>query len=419
MFGINVNSETDPLKTVILHQPGYEHRKTVPWNKDAILFDDLLDLDAARQEHKEFSLLLSAHGVEVLFLLDMIKEICSNRDTAEKVYADVLGYETLNKIDPKQLHPWHLVHGFPEEKLITENCLIQPLANLYFMRDPAFAVPGALIISNPFWPARKQESLLMRALFHYHPRFEGVKLWDGLLDVEGAHVEGGDVLVASADTLMIGVGERTSELGADILAEYLFANTEIKRILKIKLPGEREFMHLDTVLTFVDRQQILTMPYLWERPDLYADIAQHAKLFCKRNNQRYTGPDPESLCNSVGVTMLCADGSSNTWTNVLEALAELEIINPDWTVTVAGHVSHYSSPEEHIVEALREQWNDAANTFALKPGQVLCYDRNINTLRALEEAHVETVRFAGSDLVRGRGGARCMTFPICRGKCEY
>jgi arginine deiminase len=409
-----LDSEVAPLRSVLLHAPGTEHRKTVPWNKDALLFDDLLDLDAARQEHKDFSLLLAQHGVETLFLLDLLREICRDRSRREELVLEVLGPQLPPGVDPGDLQAWHLIHGWPEDRVVGGDAPLAPLPNLYFMRDPAFMVPGAMIIANPWWPARRRESRLLRAVVTRHPRFEGLRVWDGLLDHPGAHVEGGDVLVADAQTLIVGISERTNELGADLLADWLFANTSIRRVLKITLPAKREFMHLDTVLTFVDHQKIITMPYLWDEIEIYARIAGHAQALCERNGHRYSGPMPEELRSGTRLDLRQADGSRRHWPHVLEGLAELGLINPHWTVTVAGRPGLHRRPEDHVVEALREQWNDAANTFALKPGQVLCYDRNLATLRALEEAHVEVVRFAGSDLVRGRGGARCMTCPLQR-----
>ena len=411
---VRITSEIGPLRTVLLHQPGFEHRKTVPWNKDALLFDDILDLDAARQEHKDFSLLLAAHGVEVLYLLDLLKEICADPAQRREVYEALVPPQMLAKVDLRALQPWHLVHGFPDEAMLSSRSLIQPLPNLYFQRDPAFVVPGALVIAHPIWPARRAESRLLREVVRRHPHFEGALIWDGLLDRPGAHVEGGDVLVPDESTVLVGISERTTEAGAEALATWLFANTPVRRLLKIWLPAKRDFMHLDTVLTFLDRGRILTMPYLWDRADLYAHIAEEAQLLCERMGHPYSGPLPEELLAGTRLEVLHDDGRRERHPRVLEGLAECGLIEPDWTVTVAGSAGQFARAEAHIVAALREQWNDAANTFALKPGQVLCYDRNIGTLRALEEAHVEVVRFAGSDLVRGRGGARCMTCPLWR-----
>jgi arginine deiminase len=52
--------------------------------------------------------------------------------------------------------------------------------------------------------------------------------------------------------------------------------------------------------------------------------------------------------------------------------------------------------------------------FTIAPGKVVGYDRNQRTNAALRDAGVEVLDFEGSELVRGLGGARCMTMPIER-----
>ncbi|MCA9784719.1 MAG: hypothetical protein KC518_14140, partial [Candidatus Cloacimonetes bacterium] len=398
-----ITSEVGRLQTVLIHQPGFEHRKTVPWNKDAMLFDDILDLDAARREHRGFADELSVSGVNVVYLLDLLKEVCEDRTLREKVYLNFLGEELMARVDLKRLEPWHLIHGWPNRYLITPETPVPPLPNLYFTRDPAFVIHDCLIIAHLFWPARKQEGRLLQSVFSLHPDWSHLKVYSGLIEDPEARVEGGDVLVADEHTVMVGVGERTNEAGVEHLARFLFENTPVERVLKVFLPAKREFMHLDTVLTFVDRQRILTLPYLWDRPEYYAGVAEKAKAICEKYHHRYTGPSPEELAQGSRLEVMHSDGRRESVSNVLEGLANLEIINPDWTVWVGGRLNLYPSQEEHIVAALREQWNDAANTFALAPGRVVCYQRNSRTLQALEEAHVDLVTFHGSELVRGRG----------------
>ena len=82
----------------------------------------------------------------------------------------------------------------------------------------------------------------------------------------------------------------------------------------------------------------------------------------------------------------------------------------------------------------REQWASGCNFIALRPGLALGYDRNENTYREMEREGYRTVSsidyltgdeeigeeervaiiFEGGELVRGGGGARCMTMPILR-----
>jgi len=257
--------------------------------------------------------------------------------------------------------------------------------------------------------------------------FKGFEVHDNILEEaetstseEPPHIEGGDVLVADPKTVLIGVGSRTNEEGADMLTEYLFRQTTVERVMKIKIPKAREFMHLDTLMTFVDRRQVLTLPYLWSEPDRYDYIFKKAARQQERlmKEKKYEGEEDEVDFNSrlevVFKKIRDTATPPRTYDNVLEGLGKEGVIDPVLTVYVAGRLGKFPSPEDHIIAALREQWNDAANVLALKPGQVICYHRNDRTQRALEEAGLEVVSFRGGELVRGRGGARCMTMPLYR-----
>jgi arginine deiminase len=66
------------------------------------------------------------------------------------------------------------------------------------------------------------------------------------------------------------------------------------------------------------------------------------------------------------------------------------------------------------VTAEREQWDDGNNTLALAPRVAVAYERNDETNARLEDAGIEVVRIAGSELGSGRGGPRCMSCPVAR-----
>jgi arginine deiminase len=414
-----VYSEVGKLECVLVHQPGYEHRQTVPWNKDALLFDDIMDVEDARPEHKDFTHLLATHGAEVLFLEDLLREVCKDPSVRHKVYRDVLGARVLHHLNGANLRPEHLIKGYPDHYTLDAPVDVQPLPNLYFTRDPAFAVPGALVIARPAKPARHREARLVRAVFRYHPRFKDAVVYDGLLKDKEATIEGGDVHVIDEHTVMVGVGERTNNAGVNHLARFLFEHTPVTRVLKLHIPASRAFMHLDTVLTFVDRRRVLTMPYLWDRPKLYEDIARRSRKQCRglgydedEVNERV--PRPRDMRQTSKLEVVTRNKPKRTYDNAMKGLADLGIIDRAVTVYVAGRLGQYKKKEHHVVEALREQWNDAANALALKPGQVMGYSRNDRTFRALEEEGVEVVLFRGGELVRGRGGARCMSMPLRR-----
>lgn len=415
MTSWGVTSEVGRLRTVLVHQPGMEHRQTVPWTKDALLFDDIMDIEEARPEHRGFCHLMTAHAVEVLYLEDLLKDVCASPAAAEDVVREVLGEEVLARMPSARLSPRHLISGFPEHFALDAAVTLEPLPNLYFMRDPAFAVPGAVVVSRPFWPARRREARLLAAVLSRHPRCADTRVYTGLLDDPEATIEGGDVLVPDERTVVVGIGERTNLAGADHLARFLFAHTTVERLVKVIIPAQREFMHLDTVLTWVDRQRVLTLPYLWDRPEVYAELAAEARRRCTELGKPYHGPAPEQMAQRSRVEVLWRDGRPQaSSSDAMTALAELGLVDPELTVHVAGRLDQFRRPEEHVVEALREQWNDGANVFALKPGQVMSYLRNDRTFRALEDAGIEVLAFSGGELVRGRGGARCMTMPLQR-----
>ncbi|MCB2199466.1 hypothetical protein KQI63_08680 [bacterium] len=418
MDKLGVFSEVGRLKTVLVHQPGWEHKRMVPWNREAWLFDDILDIESARPEHKAFVLKMHHNGVQVIHFLDLLKDVCKDPDRHREVVAEVsccLPHGRLpDHIDPMDIQPTHLIMGYPEHFTLSEELILEPVPNFYFMRDPAFMIADKLIISHPARMIRMREAYLLRAVATRHPMFEGTDIYDGILLDDEASIEGGDVLVPDGENVIVGLGERTNDAGAEHLARYLFANTDVQRVIKVTYPKRHEFMHLDTLLTFVDRQQLVTMPYFWDQPELYAKIAERTQNLVKAHGGSYSGPPPEQLAKGPTMEVVNRDGSRYTRSNVLEGLVELELAVPDITVNVAGAPQLYRSKEEHILEALREQWNDGANTVALKPGHVMSYARNDKTIAALEHVMVEVTTFNGGELVRGRGGARCMTMPLLR-----
>jgi len=67
-----------------------------------------------------------------------------------------------------------------------------------------------------------------------------------------------------------------------------------------------------------------------------------------------------------------------------------------------------------VIAAAREQWNDGSNTLAVAPGVVMTYDRNYLSNDMLRENGIKVIEVPGSELVRGRGGPRCMSMPVWR-----
>ena len=246
------------------------------------------------------------------------------------------------------------------------------------MRDPAAVVGRGVVLSAMNTQARQREARLLALIFRHHPAFAGLPL---LYDNSRCRmpIEGGDVLVLSPQAVAVGCSARTNLHAIDYLARRLLAAdaaTGVRTVLAVEIPQERAFMHLDTVMTMVDAESFLVYPHVVERVNVVAIMrgAQGGLSYRRCRDIR------SALADALGL--------------------------PDVRLILSG------GGDARI--AAREQWNDATNTLAVAPGKVIVYNRNTVSNRCLRQAGIETIEIEGSELVRGRGGPRCMSMPLLR-----
>jgi len=400
---LNVTSEIGKLKAVLLHKPGKELERLTPDYLRDLLFDDIPWLRKMRDEHDEFANVLRQRGAKVYYIEDLLTEILTDLDVKRNLINDILINSNIENHELRELIFSYIFNKTPGEAaeiaiaglnkkdikdVDREYSLsdyirkdyplyINPIPNLYFMRDPLSIIGNGISINSMQTNARRREPMLIKYIYDYNPLFrkEYSQVWYNYTIPHS--IEGGDILVLSKEVVAVGCSERTSANGIEMLARNLFAgDNDIKEVLAVQIPPLRAFMHLDTVFTMVDRDKFTVYPGILDRVDVY----------------RLT---PGGR-NGIKVT------PENDLVGALKKSLKLPA------------VSLIQSGGGDTITAAREQWNDSTNTLAIAPGVVVTYSRNEASNEVLRKHGIEVLEIDGSELVRGRGGPRCMSMPLVR-----
>ena len=300
-LNIDIQSEIGQLDAVLLHTPGAEVENMTPKMAQRALYSDILNLSIAQEEYAQLSGVLEKLA-KVYTVSDLLVKVLDNDAERQALIGKICVmeqvtdyFDMLMDMSSARLAKV-LIEGLPAKINTLTSFLNEdyyalfPLYNFYFTRDAAVTIGNNALICKMANRVRTRESLIMEAIYKGSGEFSCgiINAYDYQPGNPDIYMEGGDILIARDDILLLGNGARTSTQGIDLLAARLgaLAPEGRRHIIVQQLPRTPEsFIHLDMVFTLLDRDKCMVF-----EPLILGDNQYQTVHITMENGKRTSSP---------------------------------------------------------------------------------------------------------------------------------
>src|SRR5690606_15921570 len=164
-------------------------------------------VENAKRDHFDFITKMRDRGIEVVEMHNLLAETVAIPEAKKwildkQVVADQVGLGLVDEIrsyleglSARELaetligglstEEFPETHGGDMLRLVKDAAgvteyLLPPLPNTLYTRDTTCWIYGGVTLNSLFWPARHEETILMAAIYQFHPDFAGeVNVWYG------------------------------------------------------------------------------------------------------------------------------------------------------------------------------------------------------------------------------------------------